>query len=203
MKTRQFSAQDMERQIARFRQLEPQKNAFAKFGIPVEAMEMIAAKNIYLLMTPKGAAGSAAGAGGSTASSSIEGQPGLTVNIVECPPGQGPMLHVHQRTCESFLCLTGRFEVRWGDQGEQRTEIQPFDLIAVPAGVARAFRNIDTQSSLLLVLTQSSGADDYSDIEYAPEVGEEIVRRFGAPTKAAFEAIGISFTAGVESPLAA
>lgn len=187
MKTRQVTPAEMERHIARFAKLQPQKAEYEKRGIPTAAFEMLAAKTIYLLMAPEGEQGS-------TASPAVTGQPGLTVNIVRCPPGNGPLLHAHMHTQENFMALSGRWEVRWGDAGEHATILEPFDLIAVPKGTGRQFRNVGKDDALLLVLIQ--GEEALNDIYYAPEVGEELVRRFGSDTKAAFEKIGFSFEMG-------
>jgi uncharacterized RmlC-like cupin family protein len=191
MKTVTPSEIEMEARIARFAALQPKSRRYAEqSGIPAEAFEMIAAKNIYLLMAPEGA-------GGANAMPAVSGAPGLTVNICECPPGNGPMLHAHQRTRETFLCLRGRFEVRWGDRGEQRTTLEEFDMIAVPPNVSRAFTNVGDATAYLLVMIQG-GNDDLSDVAYAPEVGDEIARRYGAEVKQRFETtLGWNFKAGV------
>jgi uncharacterized RmlC-like cupin family protein len=191
MRTHTPSAAEMEAYIARFARLHPKSRGYAEqAGIPAEAFEMIAAKSIYLLMAP-------GGAGGANAAPAVHGAPGLTVNICECPPGNGPMLHAHERTRETFFCLRGRFEVRWGDAGEQRTLLEEFDMIAVPPGVSRAFTNVGDGTAYLLVMIQG-GNDDLNDVAYAPEVGAEIVRRYGAEVKQRFEQVlGWNFKAGV------
>ncbi len=191
MKTITPSPQDMERSIARFSNLKPKSRRYAEqSGIPAEAFEMIAAKTIYLLMAP-------ADAGGANASPAVQGAPGLIVNICECPPGNGPMLHAHERTRENFLCLKGSFEVRWGDAGEHSTRLEPFDMIAVPPGVTRAFRNDGDDTAYLLVMIQGA-SDDLNDVAYSPQVGDEITQRFGAVVKSRFEdVLGWNFKAGV------
>lgn len=191
MKTQPCSPEQMETHIARFAQLAPKSRRYAEdVGIPREAFEMIAAKSIYLLMAPEGA-------GGANAAPAVRGAPGLTVNLCECPPGNGPMLHAHQRTRETFLCLRGRFEVCWGDHGEHRTVLEEFDMIAVPPNVSRAFTNVSQGTAFLLVMIQG-GNDDLSDVAYSPEVGDEIVRRFGGEVKRRFETeLGWNFNAGL------
>jgi uncharacterized RmlC-like cupin family protein len=190
MKTVTPTPQEMERCIARFRTLRPKSRRYAEqSGIPAEAFEMIAAKSIYLLMAPDVA-------GGANASPAITGAPGLTVNICECPPGNGPMLHAHERTRESFLCLRGSFEVRWGDEGQHRTLLESFDMVAVPPGVSRAFTNIGQETAYLLVMIQG---EDLADVAYSPQVGDEITRRYGAQVRQRFESVlGWNFKAGVE-----
>jgi uncharacterized RmlC-like cupin family protein len=188
MKTRTVSKDEMEQHIARFDKLVPQKAEYEKRGIPSEAFEMLAAKTIYLLMAPGGDKGS-------TAAPAIVGKPGLTVNIVSCPPGNGPMLHAHMETQENFMPLTGKWEVSWGDKGEIKTILAPFDLIAVPPGTARQFKNVSDEEAMLLVLVQ--GEEALNDIFYSTDVGDELVRRFGPGPKEAFEKIGFSFELGI------
>ena len=191
MQTHTPSAGEMEAHVARFARLKPKSRRYAEeAGIPAEAFEMIAAKNIFLLMAPEGA-------GGANAAPAVKGAPGLTVNVCECPPGNGPMLHAHQRTHETFFCLRGRFEVRWGSAGEHSTTLDEFDMIAVPPNVSRAFTNVGDSTAYLLVMIQGA-SEDLSDVAYAPEVGEQISRRFGAGVKQRFEEVlGWNFKAGV------
>jgi uncharacterized RmlC-like cupin family protein len=191
MKTLTPTPAEMEARIARFRQLKPKSRRYAEAcGIPAEAFEMIAAKNIFLLMAPEGA-------GGANAAPAVTGAPGLTVNVAQCPPGNGPMLHAHQRTRETFFCLRGRFEVRWGDRGEHRTMLEEFDLVAVPPNVSRAFTNVTDQDAYLLVMIQG-GNDDLNDVAYSPEVAQQITQRFGPQVKERFETVlGWNFEAGV------
>jgi uncharacterized RmlC-like cupin family protein len=197
MKTLTPTPEQMEACIARFSQLKPKSRRYAEAsGIPAEAFEMIAAKNIYLLMAPDAA-------GGANAAPAVKGAPGLTVNVCECPPGNGPMLHAHQRTRETFFCLRGRFEVRWGDQGEHRTELDEFDMVAVPPNVSRAFTNISDANAYLLVMIQG-GNDDLNDVSYSPEVADMITQRFGGDVKGRFESVlGWNFEAGVDKAAAA
>jgi uncharacterized RmlC-like cupin family protein len=191
MQTHTPSAVEMEAHIARFARMKPKSRRYAEeAGIPAEAFEMIAAKNIFLLMASEGA-------GGANAAPAVKGAPGLAVNVCECPPGNGPMLHAHQRTHETFFCLRGRFEVRWGSAGEHSTTLDEFDMIAVPPNVSRAFTNVGVATAYLLVMIQGA-SEDLSDVAYAPEVGEQISRRFGAGVKQRFEEVlGWNFNAGV------
>lgn len=190
MKTLTPTPEQMERQIARFAALRPKSRRYAQdSGIPAEAFEMVAARSIYLLMAPQGA-------GGANAAPAVTGASGLTVNVCECPPGNGPMLHAHQRSRETFFCLRGRFEVRWGDRGEHRTTLDTFDMIAVPPNVSRAFSNVTDETAYLLVMIQG-GNDDLNDVSYSPEVAAMLTERFGADVKRRFETVlGWNFEAG-------
>jgi uncharacterized RmlC-like cupin family protein len=188
MKSRPMTEAEMGEHIARFQQLVSQWDAYAELGFPKEVFQLVSANVLYNVMSP-------AGGTGATAAPAITGAPGLAVGIMSCPPGDGPMLHAHMETNESFMPLTGTWAVSWGDNGEFTTELHQFDLIAVPVGAARQLRNVSESDALLLTLVQ--GSEQLADIYYAPEVGQEIVARFGVETKAKLEKIGYSFELGV------
>ena len=87
--------------------------------------------------------------------------------------------------------------MRWGSAGEHSTTLDEFDMIAVPPNVSRAFTNVGDSTAYLLVMIQGA-SEHLSDVAYAPEVGEQISRRFGAAVKQRFEEVlGWNFNAGV------
>jgi quercetin dioxygenase-like cupin family protein len=123
----------------------------------------------------------------------IVGAGGMTMTLAVCPPGQGPELHVHRRTFETFTVLSGSFEVRWNDDGAQSVRLERFDTISVPPGVCRAFRNVGEGEGILQVII-TGGVHDMEDIDFARGIGERIdALQPGA--RARFEAQGFSFTA--------
>jgi uncharacterized RmlC-like cupin family protein len=191
MKTIQIDQEQMEARIARFRELRPRTQAYEKTGIPQELFHAIAAKNIYSYMANPDA-------GGANKQAKIKGAEGLTVMVCECPAGTGPLLHTHQNTVENFFCLDSRFEVSWGDAGEYRVVLEPMDMISVPPLVTRTFKNVGDQEGHLLVFVQGSNKA-LNDISYSPQVGQDIVERFGADAKQRLETtVGWKFTAGVD-----
>ena len=188
MKTITVSPDEMARRIARFDNLKPQSAMYQEAtGIPREAYELLAAKTLYLLMAPESQGGPMA------QKPAITGEKGLSVIIARCPPGDKPVLHAHFKTHETFLCLTGRFRIRWGDRGEHETYIKPFDMIAVPPGVCRDFTNVGEEEALLLVLITGQGDEDFNDIAVAPEDSQMMLERFGMDVIRKYRKIGMDF----------
>ena len=74
------------------------------------------------------------------------------------------------------MVLTGRWAVVWGDAGEEEALLERWDVISVPAGVMRGFRNAGDEDAYLLAVV---GGTDAGRITWAPEVVEE-ASRFGA-----------------------
>lgn len=188
MRTVQVTPQEMERRVARFRDLKPQSSYYDRDkGIPMAAYEMVTAKTLYTLMAPSDSAGPM------SATPAITTNDKLSVIIAECPPGNKPMLHAHFFTVEHFFVLDGRFRIRWGDAGEHELVLEPFDMIAVPPGVCRDFTNISENTAHLLVLITGKSDADYNDIGFAPEDGAAFKQRFGPQVAASLEGIGFSF----------
>ena len=191
MKTAHVSMDEMMKQVSRFKDVTPQSDHhLSELGIPAEAYESLTAKTLYLLMASSTLGGPMA------QKPAVVGEKGLSVIVAECPPGDGPVLHAHHLTNETFFCLKGRFEIRWGDDGDQAIVLEPFDMVAVPRGVQRAFKNITDETAFLLVMITGESDEAYNDIEFSPAIAEQIEREHGADVKARFEKIGFSFEAG-------
>lgn len=191
VKTPDVTPEQMEKRVARFATLQPSKKSFTEqnVGIPGEAYELLAAKSVYVLLAPEGNKRS-------VAKPAVVGAPGIEVVIAECPPGQGPAMHAHCLSHEIFLCMTGRFEIIWGDKGEHSVVLEPFDLIAVPPGVFRRFRNIsDLQDARLLAIVQGSKEQVFNDVKFDPAIGAAIVKRWNKAVWENFKNIGITFEA--------
>lgn len=179
--------EDMAKRIARFKDLKPYKESIMEnTGIPAEAVEMVSAKSVYPVMSPEGWEGRHEAA-------AIKGKDGLIVSIAECPPGNNPGLHSHSHTVENFFCLNGRFRVSWGENGEYSTELEPLDLISVPAGVYRDFHNISNETARLLVMIQTPEGDVKDEVVYHPHVGKDIENLFGENTVEALDKVGFRF----------
>lgn len=177
-------------QFARFDELSPTKKNYTgeALGIPIAAYEMLAARNIYLMMAPEGTT-----RGLSKNKPAIAGIPGLEVSIVECPPGNGAGLHIHHRTYESFVSIDGHFEIAWGADGENRVVLAPCDMVSIPPGVYRAFRNVGDKPARMLGFIQGAKDAAMNDIVYSKSAADLVEAAHGAEVKGNFQRIGISF----------
>lgn len=188
MKTIRISADDMGKRVSRFNALKPlplQSNS----KIPLDARDVVYARKILSVIglgenvsTPVSAGAPISGAGG------------MTLAMAICPPGQGPGLHAHLATYETFTVLKGRFEVTWNDTGDERLQLEQFDTVSVPPGVCRAFRNIGSEDGILQVII-TGGVHDMNDIDFSPKAKDEIEAVQPGLTKE-FQAAGFTFTAG-------
>jgi len=194
MKSVKVTRDQMMRRMARFKDLKSyQYQQEAANAIPIEVMEQIAAHRVYPVMCPETYSGRSAQA-------PIKGAPGVVLSIAECPPGDGPAMHIHAQTIENFLCLSGRFEISWGDPGaEDSVVLEPLDFISVPPGVPRKFTNIHaSETGRLFVIIHVQTAEQGDRIGYPPALREDIERKHGKKTVEALDRIGIRFDAGVD-----
>ena len=194
MKTITVTLEEMERRVARFSQITPQSNSYSEEdGIPKEAYEMLTAKTLYLLMSPECQGGPMAH------QPAVVTKDKMSVIIAECPPGDRPLLHAHHRTNETFFCLDGRFRIRWGDEGENQTFLEQYDMIAVPPGVVRDFTNVSDKTARLLVWITGETEDDFNDIEMPPIEAQRLEKKFGNEVLEKFKNIGVNFNAGLDA----
>jgi quercetin dioxygenase-like cupin family protein len=184
MKTVRISKEQMARRIARFQELKPLPIQDA--AIPEKARDVVYARKLLSVIGLDSATPISAEA-------PIRGAAGMTMTLAVCPPGQGPGLHSHRETYETFTVLKGRFEVCWNDDGSGREVLGQFDTISFPPGVCRAFRNVGAEEGILQVII-TGGVHDMRDIAFTPTARREI-EAVGPGLAAEFEKAGFTFDA--------
>ena len=184
MKTIRISGEDMQKRIARFEELKPLP--VQNESIPEKARDVVYSRKLLSVI----------GLETSTpinTEAPIRGAAGMTMTLAVCPPGQGPGLHAHRQTYETFTVLKGEFEVSWNDEGSERTTLRTFDTISVPPGVCRAFRNIGREEGILQVII-TGGVHDMTDIAFSPDA-RRAIEAVRPGLAAEFERIGFTFDA--------
>ena len=53
---------------------------------------------------------------------------------------------------EIFICVKGRYEIWWGNEGENVVELGPLDTFAVPSGLMRTVKNVTDGDGQILVI---------------------------------------------------
>jgi mannose-6-phosphate isomerase-like protein (cupin superfamily) len=87
----------------------------------------------------------------------------ISMFIVRTPPGRAVELHVHPYS-ETFLLLEGRG--RW-TAGDVVTELEPEQILVVPANTPHGFRNVGDEP-LLVVSVHESGKLDQTFLGVDP-----------------------------------
>ena len=185
MRTISISREQMEKRISRFAKLKPLP--IQNEAIPEKARDVVYARKLLSVIgletsTPI------------SADAPIRGAAGMTMTLAVCPPGQGPGLHSHRDTYETFTVLQGEFEVRWNDDGAESAVLRRFDTLSFPPGVCRAFRNIGNEEGILQVII-TGGVHDMTDIAFSKKAKQEI-EAVRPGLAAEFEKAGFTFNAG-------
>ena len=187
MKTIRLSAEQMRNRIARYRDLKPLP--IQNPSIPEKARDVIYSRKLLSVIGLEQNAQTPI-----NAEAPIRGAAGMTLTLAVCPPGQGPGLHSHRQTYETFTVLKGRFEVSWNDDGSGRAVLDLYDTVSFPPGVCRAFRNIGDEEGILQVII-TGGVHDMTDIAFSEKAKQEI-EAVRPGLAAEFEKAGFTFTAG-------
>jgi quercetin dioxygenase-like cupin family protein len=152
----QISVEEMEKtRVARYKNLKPSPRAFVDTAIP--GYERLIYNIIGRGVTEDPALAPA-----------ITDARDFNLTLVRKAPGNRVGLHDHP-TVEVFMPLTGRFGVYWGDEGENEVILEQWDVISVPPGVMRGFRNLGTEDAFLLAIL---GGSDSGRVEWSPKVLE-------------------------------
>jgi uncharacterized RmlC-like cupin family protein len=186
--------EEMKKRIARFNELVPVKNKhLEEKGLPPDVLEMIMAKTTRNVMSPGPLPGQL------SPKPAVEGGDAgvFRLGIATCPPNQGPGLHVHYRTHETFIAMSGRWEIQWGDHGEESTMLETMDLIAMPPRVTRRFINRSEQDAHLMVIIQGQ-REEFDDVDRVPETAQAIAAKYGQGMVEKLQSLGWKFTIGVE-----
>ena len=177
---------NMENRIARFQALKPLP--VQSPSIPEKARDVIYARKLLSVIGLEDAQTPI------NQGAPIIGAAGMTMTLAVCPPGQGPGLHSHRQTYETFTVMQGRFEVRWNDDGSGRAVLELYDTVSFPPGVCRAFRNIGDGEGILQVII-TGGVHDMNDIAFSENAKREI-EAVRPGLAAEFERTGFTFDAG-------
>lgn len=192
MKTIEISKQEIEARTARYKELKLIGNQ-TETRFSQEALDEVFAHELFPIIGLEHKGSTALTDAGDTP---INGAGGMTMTLVKCPPGQGPALHAHRLTYETFTVLQGRFEFRWGDHGEESMVLDQYDVVSFPPGFCRAFKNIGDEDGMMQVLI-TGGVHDMNDIDFRPEVAE-MLREKSPELLEQLENSGMTFTAGFE-----
>ena len=120
--------------------------------------------------------------------SPIVGAARTTMFISIMPPGQGPCLHSHNDTYETFMVLDGRIEYRIGDPVEHTITLDKWDVFSCPPNVYRGFSNVGTTDAVqLTVITGISEGRD--DVSMPDSVAREVQGGHGMAVLEAFKKV--------------
>lgn len=94
----------------------------------------------------------------------------FNLTYLECAPGKGIGTHAHA-TPELFIPMSGRWRVTLGENAEQETILEPWDIISVPPDEMHAATNISDETGWLMTVNAGFGG---AKIRWASDVVEQV-----------------------------
>ena len=138
---RTWSRAEMMKRVARFRRLKGSDGGLPDSPLPECRRKLYA---VIGFQPPKSDDAAVTSPVGDYASSmpAIPIAEGFNLGYCKAKPGRGPLMHNHD-TNETFIALTGRWRCEWNEGNDQEhVDLDPYDVISFPVGVARRFMNV-------------------------------------------------------------
>ena len=134
---RAWTLPEMMKRVARFRSLKGSDGGLPDSKLPECRRKLYA----VIGFQPPETGNSPVGANASTMPA-ISIAEGFNLGYCKAKPGKGPLMHNHD-TNETFIALTGRWRAEWNEgDAMQYVDLDPYDVISFPVGVARRFMNV-------------------------------------------------------------
>src|SRR5919108_277386 len=105
--------------------------------------------------------------GGAEISQATTGATNIYMGVFRVPAG-GQSRPPHHEKCESAVyMLSGRLEVRWGDQLEQTVTIEGGDMVYVPPRETHVLLNLSDSEPAEYVVARDSPTEDSVEVPWA------------------------------------
>ena len=138
---RAWSREEMMKRVARFRKLKGSDGGLPDSKLPECRRKLYAVIGFQPPMSESSAVTSPVGRDAS-AMPAISIAEGFNLGYCKAKPGKGPLMHNHD-TNETFIALTGRWRCEWNEgDAREHVDLEPYDVISFPVGVARRFMNV-------------------------------------------------------------
>ncbi len=123
------------RSIAPFEALELDPDAFRDANNPDLRL------GIRWVISPDNMAGPAA----------IDAPHSFHLCYIQSEPGHHPVLHAHEYT-ETFICMRGQYTIHWGNEGQNKVVLNPYDTFSVPPHLMRSVENTGEEVGMVMVI---------------------------------------------------
>jgi len=138
---RTWTKDEMMKRVARFKKLKGSDGGLPDSNLPECRRKLYAVIGFQPPMSDNAATTSPVGANASQMPA-ISIAEGFNLGYCKAKPGRGPLMHNHD-TNETFIAMTGRWRCEWNEgEAMEYVDLDPYDVISFPVGVARRFMNI-------------------------------------------------------------
>ena len=176
------TAEQLASRVARYENLTPMSTATDLAWVPLGAMDVVYARKILPMILEDGK-----NPFGKTAP--ILGAGGLTMYLSVLPPGQGPCLHSHNNTFETFMVLEGEIEYQLGDPVAHRVTLGKYDVLSCPPRVYRGFTNVGSGTAVQLTVITGESEGKRDDVSMPHSIAVRVESEYGPKVIEAFRGI--------------
>jgi quercetin dioxygenase-like cupin family protein len=170
---RSMTAQEIAERTARYSDLESMNVPIDRDLVSQDAMDVVFARNILPIIMEK-----TKNPFGDTGA--IYGANGLTMNISVLPPTQGPCLHAHNATYETFVVLDGSITFHVGEPGaEEHVTLDRWDTFSCPPGAYRGFNNASDSEQAVLLTVINGDPNTRDDVNVPPSITTHLRETYG------------------------
>ena len=139
---RTWNRDEMMKRVARFRHLKGSDGGLPDSPLPECRRKLYAVIGFQPPMDKQNEATTSPVGDDASAMPAIGIAEGFNLGYCKAKPGKGPLMHNHD-TNETFICMTGRWRAEWNEgDAMQYVDLDPYDVISFPVGVARRFMNV-------------------------------------------------------------
>ena len=139
---RTWSRDEMLKRVARFKRLKGSDGGLPDSPLPECRRKLYAVIGFQPPMEKQSAATTSPVGEDASAMPAIPIAEGFNLGYCRAKPGKGPLMHNHD-TNETFIALTGRWRCEWNEgKAKESIDLEPYDVISFPVGVARRFMNV-------------------------------------------------------------
>ena len=139
---RNWSRDEMMKRVARFRQLKGSDGGLPDSPLPECRRKLFAVIGFQPPAEKQNEATTSPVGEDASAMPAIGNAEGFNLGYCKAKPGKGPLMHNHD-TNETFICMTGRWRAEWNEgDAMEHVDLDPYDVISFPVGVARRFMNV-------------------------------------------------------------
>ncbi len=138
---RTWTREEMLQRVARFRKLKGSDGGLPDSPLPECRRKLYA---VIGFAPPQSGSESVTSPVGANASQmpAIAIAEGFNLGYCKARPGKGPLMHNHD-TNETFIPMTGKWRCEWNEgDAKEYVDLDPYDVISFPTGVARRFMNV-------------------------------------------------------------
>jgi mannose-6-phosphate isomerase-like protein (cupin superfamily) len=139
---RNWSRDEMLKRVARFKKLKGSDGGLPDSPLPECRRKLYAVIGFQPPMEKQNAATTSPVGEDASSMPAIPIAEGFNLGYCKAKPGKGPLMHNHD-TNETFIALTGRWRCEWNEgEAKEHVDLEPYDVISFPVGVARRFMNV-------------------------------------------------------------